>query len=83
MAHWQGRIIWYNRPWESIIPYIERGRMTKTRTYYLSDKQSESLKNMAKGKGCIVQRGPGAGQGSVDKLMQALADGRLIVVKLK
>ena len=57
--------------------------MAKTRTYYLSDKQAEVLKSIAKGKGYIVQRGPGAGQGSVGKLLQALANGDLIAVKLK
>ena len=51
-------------------------------SFYLTTEHLKALKKLAKTKGYVVPRGKGTGEGSVSKLLQALADGELTLVKL-
>ena len=51
-------------------------------TIYLTKEQAEKLKGIARKKGYVVKRGPHAGEGSIGKLNQAIAEGKVTVVKL-
>ena len=52
------------------------------RHIYITPEQAARLKEIAKKKKYIVERGPHKGEGSVSKLMQALADGELTAIRL-
>lgn len=51
-------------------------------TCYLRPGEPEVLKKLALTKGCIVSRGSHSGEGSISKLLQAIAQGKLTVVRL-
>ena len=51
-------------------------------TFYLKDGPADKVRKIALQKGCIVRRGPRSGQGSIGKLLQQIAEGKLTVVRL-
>ena len=55
--------------------------MTQEHKYYITQLQAETLKILALKHDLIVSRGPHTGEGSITKLLHALADGRLKLVK--
>ena len=52
-------------------------------TCYVEFLQEVKLKKIASAKGCRARRGRYAGRGSISKLLQAIAEGELTVVRLK
>ena len=55
--------------------------MSEQHAYYLTQLQAETLKMLALKNDCKVDRGPHTGEGSVSKLLHAIASGKLKVVK--
>lgn len=49
---------------------------------YVKNGQHTVLKQLALSKGCVVRRGSYAGQGSIGKLLQGIAEGKFTVVRL-
>ena len=56
--------------------------MAKRHCYYLTKEQVERLQKLALSKNYRAKTGPGIKRGSVSKMLQALADGELTLVKL-
>ena len=52
------------------------------RSVYLKPEQRGAIRKLALAKGCVVRRGPRSGQGSIGKLLQQIAEGKLTVVRL-
>jgi len=52
------------------------------RSVYITPGEGERLKEIAKAKGYVVDRGPHRGEGSISKLLKALAEGEVTAIRL-